>query len=179
MEEDVESTLAGLERRLRALQSEVDADRAEPEPRPRPSLPPLGRRVEEARATEPAPMAEPAPDTEDAFTRFDVALQRATRDLSTAWDRALAAAHGTAEGAIVRGEIFLEARADLPRLCALHRALSAITEVGSADLRAYAGGQAVLDVVVERPVALAERLREVLPLTVLEARPGRLSVALD
>ena len=178
MEDDVESTLAGLERRLRALQSEVDAERADPAP----SLPPLSRRVEEARATEPPPMAErgggrgPA---DDAFTQFDIALQRATRELSTAWDRALAASQGTAEGSIVRGELFLEARADLPRLCALHRALSTIPEVGSADLRAYAGGNAALDVVVDRPVALAERLREVLPLTVLEARPGRLAVALD
>ena len=167
MEDDVESTLAGLERRLRALQSELDEERAEPVPA-----------VPAAPDAPPAPAPAPAA-VEDALAHFDAALQRATRELSTAWDQALAAARGAGEGGIVRGEVALEARVTLAGLCELHRALTAIPEVGEITLRAYAGGHAALDLDVRQPVALAGALRALLPIAVLDARPGRLAIALD
>ncbi len=160
----MESTLAALERRLRALQSELDEERVEEHEPP---------------AVAPLPPVASVPAVEDALDHFDAALQRATRELSSAWDHALAAARGAGEGGIVRGEVALDARATLGGLCRLHQALAAIPEVGEVALRAYAGGHAVLDVEVRRPVALAAALRDVLPIAVLEARPGRLGIALD
>ena len=100
-------------------------------------------------------------------------LERRLRDLQ----QELAAAP-RAEGDVWSQDLALEARTDLPGLCALARALDAVAAVHAVDLRAYAGGHAVLDVALDRPVALVRALRDAggPPVAVLETRPGRLAL---
>ena len=155
MTDDVEETLASLEQRLRALQAELDADdESAPEPR---------RFV---------PRREPRPDP---LERFGADLRR----LVDAWDRTVAEVRsGDAEGAVFRGGVALEARGDLPGLCALDAALRAVPAVRSVTLRAYAGGAAALEVTLDREVALVAELRRSLAFSVVEAAGGRLTIAL-
>jgi hypothetical protein len=170
MTDDVESTLETLERRLRALQAELDeADEPEaPPPRRRPPPPP-------------EPPASWSPSSLAALDRFDDDLHRVTRELVASWERASAELRGeVADGMVFEGEVALEARADLAGLTALHRALQAIDGVAALSLRAYAGGHAALDVRLDRGVALVGELRRALdaPFAVEDARAGRLDIAL-
>ncbi len=152
MTEDVETILAGLEARLRALQSELDGVDDEP----------------------PAPP--PPPPQRDALEEFGRELRR----LVASYDRVVAAARGlpAGEGIVFHDDVALDARVDLGGLCALDRALAAIPGVVSVELRAYAGGHAALDLVLDRGVPLVSELRRTLrrSVSVVEAREGRLAV---
>ena len=161
--EDLEATLDGLERRLRALQDELDAP-VDPAPSPPPEPPP-------------AP-ARPAPLSPDPLERFGTQLRMSAEALLAAYDRALAEARGGGPGELFSEDVAVEARTDLPGLCALSGALGDVAGVHQVELRAYAGGHAVLDVALDRPVALVRELQRAggPPLAVLEARPGRLAV---
>jgi hypothetical protein len=175
MPDDVESALEGLERRLRALQLELDAEAAAEEP----PLAPVA-----APAREPAPARErrapaPAPAGLDPLEHFGEELHRATAALLAAWERAVAGVRGDGgEGTLFSGTVAVEAEADLRALCALENALTRVPAVAAVGLRAYAGGHAALDVALDRPVALARELRSAVALDVLEAGGGRLRVAL-
>ncbi len=160
--DDLETTLDGLERRLRALQDELDA----PGPPPAPPVVPAA----------PSALAPPAPA--DPLERFGEQLRASAEQLLAAFDRALAEARGGEAGEVFAEDVAVEARTDLPGLCALSGALGDVTGVHQVELRAYAGGHAVLDVTLDRPVALVRELRRAggPPLAVLEARPGRLAV---
>lgn len=151
MADDVERMLADLERRLQALQAELGH---EPDAGPR----------------APGPAAPPPPD--DSLQAFGRELRR----LVASFDRLIAEAHG-AEGILFRDEVVLEAATDLGGLAALHEAFTAIAGV-SADLLAYARGHAVLDLRLDRPVALVVELRDAMrrPFAVTEAREGRMAI---
>ena len=164
--DDVEATLADLERRLRDLQAELDAEGAEVRasrggPAVRPPGGPGG-------ATPIAPA--------DPLDAFGEQLRRTTAALVAAYDEAVGQARGGEEGVVFDENVAVEARADLPGLCALSHALSAIPGVHAVDLRAYAGGHAALEVALDRPVALVAELRRSggPPFAVVESRPGRL-----
>jgi hypothetical protein len=159
-DDDVEAVLAGLEQRLRALQTEIDEDEA-PAPEPEPAAPLPGGAAA-------------------ALERFGDDLRRATRDLVSAYDRALAETHGVT-GVLFRDDVALEADVGLPGLCELARALDAMEGVAHVELRAYAGGHAALDLALDRAVALVDELRRAMrrPFAVVEARQGRLSIAID
>jgi hypothetical protein len=118
-------------------------------------------------ARSPAP---PPPD--DALETFG----RELRGLVASFDRLLVEAQG-AEGILFRDEVVLEAATDLGGLAALHEAFAAIPGV-SADLLAYARGHAVLDLRLDRPIALVGELRDALrrPFAVTEAREGRMAI---
>jgi hypothetical protein len=152
MSDDVETILAGLERRLQALQAELGEEPPSPPPPP-------PRQAESV----------------DALDRFGDQL----RDLVSAYDRALAESRGV-EGFTLRGDVALDVVTDFTGLCALRSGLRAIPGVASFDLRAYAGGRAAIDLVLDRPVAVVEQLRRTLrtSISVLEAREGRLSIEL-
>jgi hypothetical protein len=152
MADEVETMLEGLERRLRALQLELD----EPE--------------------EPAPVPTRPPDPADPLDEFGHDLRR----LVASFDRIVAELRGppTAAGYVFTGDVAIDAVVDFGRLCALGRALEQIGGVASVDLRAYAGGRAALDVTLRRPLALVEELRRTmrLPVALIEAREGRLAI---
>ena len=159
--DDVEATLADLERRLHALQAEL-ADEAPPAAERR-----LGRPgVEQVDARSPG---------EDPLDAFADRLRRTAADLVAAYDDAVGQARG-GDGELFDADVALEARADLPALGALAQALAAIPGVHAVDLRAYAGGHAALDIALARPVALVAELRarSPAPFGVLASRPGRL-----
>jgi hypothetical protein len=149
--DDLDATLDGLERRLAALQAELDAP-------------------------ERAPVAMPAAGAGDPLQAFGEHLRAAVAELVEAWDRASAQAGGGAATTSFAEELALEVHTDLAGLCALCVALRAVEGVAALDLRAYAGGHAAIDVTLDRPVALVAEVRRVggPPLAVLEARPGRL-----
>jgi hypothetical protein len=161
MADDVETTLAGLERRLRALQAELD----EPEGSDPPPI---------AAGSDPVPVRPPAPA--DPLEAFGSDLRR----LVASFDRMLAELRGpsTASGYVFTGDVAIDVTVDFDGLCALGRALGEVEGVRSVDLRAYAGGRAALDAVLERPVALVEELRDRIrtPLSLVEAREGRLVI---
>lgn len=161
-DDDVEAVLAGLEQRLRALQVEIDDEEGEPSAPPPPPAPP-------------APGGAAA-----ALERFGEDLRRATRELVSAYDRALAETRGVS-GVLFRDDVALEADVGLPGLCELAAALDAIDGVAHVELRAYAGGHAALDLALDRAVALVDELRRAMrsPFAVVEARQGRLSIAID
>ena len=146
MADDVETMLADLERRLRALQAEVGRKPVAPAPPPAPGGEPLQ------------------------------AFGRDLRRLVASFDRLLVEAEG-AEGIVFRDEVLLEATTVLAGLSALHAALTAIPGV-SAELLAYARGHAVLDLRLDRPLALGTELRRTLraPFAVTEAREGRMAI---
>ncbi|HEX8122485.1 MAG TPA: hypothetical protein VF549_14585 [Solirubrobacteraceae bacterium] len=177
MTDDVEETLASLEQRLRALQSELDEEDAA-------ELPPLGqtRRFdppEPPRAERPAPPAPRAPSpspSSDALDRFGAELRR----LVAVWERTAAELRGdAAEAMTFRGGVALEARAELAGLCALERALRDVAGVTSVTLRAYAGGAAALEVALDGEVALVSELRKLLTFDLVELSSGRVSIALS
>ena len=168
MSDDVEAVLAGLEQRLRALQAEIDEDEAIEEPVVEPP---------------PAPLPTPGPvpgGAAAALERFGEDLRRATRELVAAYDRALAETQGVG-GVLFRDDVALEADVGLRELCELAVALDAIEGVAHVELRAYAGGHAAIDLALDRAVALVDELRRALrtPFAVVEARQGRLSIAID
>jgi hypothetical protein len=169
--DDLEDTLDALERRLRALQAELDAPGAPPPAARPPAEPPPAR---EPVAAPPSPSA-PGADALDAFADD---LRATTARLVSAYDAALAAARGAEQGELFDEDVALEARTDLPGLCALAGALRGVPGVHAVDLRAYAGGHAVLDLALDRPVGLVRELRDAAgpPIAVLEARPGRLAI---
>jgi hypothetical protein len=178
--EDVESTLAGLEQRLRALQAELDEEASTPAPPP-----PAGERraappppPDLRAAPPPPPPPGPAAPT-DALERFGRELRRLTAELVAAWAELEAQTGRSPDEAVLSGPVAVDARADLRGLSALDRALSAIPGVSWVQLRAYAGGHAALDVALDRPVALVAELRRAvdLPLTVDEVGPDRLTIA--
>ncbi|HEV3002283.1 MAG TPA: hypothetical protein VGW75_16190 [Solirubrobacteraceae bacterium] len=161
MTDDVEDTLASLEQRLRALQSELDTD-GEPAP---PDL----------RRFEPPPAPSPL-DPRDALDRFGAELRR----LVDAWERTAAELRGgAADATVFRGGVALEARGELRQLCALERALTAVPGVTSVRLRAYAGGAAALEVALDRDVALVAELRRAVAFDLVHVGGGRLSIALS
>ncbi len=165
MVDDVEATLADLERRLHALQAELE-DEAE-------GAPAIERRVARPWVEE----VDTRSSGDDPLNAFGARLRRTAADLVAAYDDAVGQARG-GDGELFDADVALEARADLPALCALSRALAAIPGVHAVDLRAYAGGHAALDVALDRPVALVAELRarSPAPFGVLAARPGRLVV---
>lgn len=170
--EDVEGTLADLERRLRALQAELAAHEDAPAPATHEDAPaPAGESSPGAVTPTPAPPAGP-------LDRFADELRSTTARLVASYDRARDAARGAADADLFSDDVALEARADLPALCALASALASIDGVHGVDLRAYAGGHAALDVGLDRPVALVAELRRAgAPnFGVVEARPGRLAI---
>lgn len=183
MTDDVETMLAGLEQRLRALQAELDAEEEAPAaPAPRPA-----QGAQQPSVAAPPPPPPPAASAStggspalDALDRFGDDLRRVARELVASYDRALADAHGlpAGEGILFRDEVALDATADLRGLCALGEALPRIRGVAHADLRAYAGGRGAFDLVLDRPVALVAELRGALgvPMLVVEAREGRLAI---
>lgn len=186
MTDEVEATLASLERRLRALQSELDADDApaaewrapaEPlrveEPPLRVEEPPL--RPEEPLREEPPPPVPPPAAAVDALDRFGAELRR----LVDAWERTVADLRGnSAEQLVFRGGVALEAQGELRDLCTLEAALRRIPGVASVALRAYAGGAAALEVGLDRDVALVGELRRSLAFDVVEASGNRLTIVL-
>ena len=161
--DDVEATLADLERRLHALQAEL-ADEAPPAAERRLNRP----GVEQVDARSPG---------EDPLDAFGDRLRRTAADLVAAYDDAVGQARG-GDGDLFDADVALEARTDLPGLCTLARALAAIPGVHAVDLRAYAGGHAALDLALDRPVALVAELRARSAPTfgVLMSRPGRLVI---
>ena len=175
MTDDVEETLASLEQRLRALQAELDAEgEIEAAPLEPAALgpPPLDvPRFPRAPGTPPAP-----PSGEgDPLDRFGVELRR----LVTLWDRTAAELRGGgADATLFHGGVALEARGDLPGLCALDRALRGVPGVSSVTLRAYAGGAAALEVALEGEVALVAELRRSLAFDLLSVDGARISLAL-
>jgi len=164
--DDVEATLADLEARLRALQAELDDD-ADP-PRADPS------RAECRVACAERTQLDTRPAGGDPLDAFGERLRRTAAELVAAYDDVVGKVRGGSEP--LDGDVAVEARADLPGLCALARALGAIPGVHGVELRAYAGGHAALEVALDRPVALVESLRAGFgpKFGVLEARPGRL-----
>jgi hypothetical protein len=167
--DDVEATLADLERRLHALQAELaheDENEGDGAPAPAAERRPGRLRVEGV---------DTRPPGEDPLHAFGDRLRRTAADLLAAYDDAVGQARG-GEGELFDAEVALEARADLPALCALAQALAAVPGVHAVDLRAYAGGHAALDVALDRPVALVAELRarSPAPFGVLASRPGRL-----
>ncbi len=173
MTDDVEETLASLEQRLRALQAELDADEDAPAadppsrrfpPRPSADVPPR-----------PSADVPPPPLPTDALDRFGAELRR----LVDVWERTVAELRGgEAETVRFRGGVTLEARGDLGELCRLERALRDVDGVTAVNLRAYAGGAAVLEVTLDREVALVGELRRSLAFSLIEVSGGRLSIAL-
>ena len=122
-----------------------------------------------------AELGEPAAAASGPLEAFGEQLRRTTGDLVAAYERTLRDVLA-GEQAVFDDEVALDARADLPGLCALGRALGAVPGVHAVELRAYAGGHAALEVALDRPVALVAELHRVAgpPLGVVEARPGRL-----
>jgi hypothetical protein len=163
---DVEAALAELEARLRALQAELS----------------VSDEVVGVQASTTAVRESLGPGgvPVDALEAFGEELRRLTRELVDAFDRAYAGARGLSAGSgiLFRGEVAVDAVVDFAGLCALGRALSSTAGVVSVDLRAYAGGRAALDLVLDRPVALVSELHRTLrhPLAVVEAREGRLAI---
>ena len=153
--DDVDATLADLERRLRALQAELDHPAAAPAPAPAPGAAPAG----------------------DPLEAFGEQLRRTTSDLVGAFERTVREVHG-GEEAVFDDQVALDARAGLPELCALASALTGIDGVHAVELRAYAGGHAALDLALDRPVALVAELRRRggPPFGVVASRPGRLAI---
>ena len=175
MTDDVEETLASLEQRLRALQAELDAEAdGEPVLHPRPE--PEPRRFPRADAPPPAPLdPPPEPAGTDALDRFGAELRR----LVGAWERTAAELRGGGpEATLFRDGVAVEARGDLPALCALDRALRDVPGVTAVTLRAYAGGAAALEVALEGEVALVAELRRALSFDLLGLDDGRISIAL-
>jgi hypothetical protein len=169
MTDDVEETLASLEQRLRALQSELDEEDAPPAA-PRRFPPP-----EPPRAERPAAAPGPAPSS-DALDRFGAELRR----LVALWERTAAELRGdAAEAMTFTGGVALEARADLAGLCALERALRDVPGVLAVNLRAYAGGAAALEIALDSDVALVAELRKLLTFDLLEVSGARVSIALS
>lgn len=151
--EDVDRALSDLELRLRELEAEL--------------------------AGEPPAPREPAADALDAF---GASLRRTAQDLVASYDRALADARGLPadEALLFRDEVALDVAVDLDGLCSLAAALGRIGGVASVALRAYAGGHAAIDLVLDGAgVPLVTDLRRALdvPLAVVEARHGRLTLA--
>lgn len=118
-----------------------------------------------------------SPAEADPLAAFGERLRSTAAGLISAYDRALAEARG-APTDLFSEDVAVEARTDLAGLRALSSALEAVPGVHGVQLRAYAGGHAVLDVALDRPVALVAELRGVAgpPIAVLEARPGRLAI---
>jgi hypothetical protein len=177
MTDDVEETLQSLELRLRALQAELDAEdeplrEAEPAPAPR-------RFAPAATATPPrvAPATPAAPPTPpvDALAAFGVELRR----LVAAWDRTVAAIRSSgADEMTFRGGVALEARGELPALCALDAALRRVDGVTAVNFRAYAGGAAALEVALEREVPLVAELRCSISFDLIAVGDGKLTISL-
>ena len=201
-EDDVESAIAGLERRLRALQAELDTERGGAPP-PRAAPPPATPRVETARAVaerlappraeggrretdpaQPQPLARPgSPDPfVDALERFGADLRRLTGELNAAWEQLVEDVRGGRGGGareqLFSGDLALEVEAQLGALAAIDAALAAIPGVRSVALRTYAGRRAVLDVSLDGEVALVASLREALdrPFRVTASGPGLLAI---
>ena len=161
MTDDVEETLASLEQRLRALQAELDED-GEPAPAPR-------------RFTPSAPAAPAAPPPEDPLAAFGTELRR----LVDAWDRTVAAIRSSgADELTFRDAVALEARGELPALCALDAALRTIPGVRAVNLRAYAGGAAALEVALDGEVPLVAELRRSVAFELIAVGDGRLTISL-
>ncbi|HEX8083997.1 MAG TPA: hypothetical protein VF529_06870 [Solirubrobacteraceae bacterium] len=159
MTDDVEETLASLEQRLRALQAELDAE-AE-------AAPPLEPRR--------FPRADAPPPRPDPLEAFGAELRR----LVDVWDQTVAALRrGGGEAMVFAGAVALEARGDLPQLCALERALRGIDGVATVNLRAYAGGAAAIEVALDREVALVAELRRSLAFDLIAVGDGRLTISL-
>jgi hypothetical protein len=141
MADDLEGALDELDRRLRALQAELDeVPIAPPEPEHEPGAA-RGPEPPRAPAREREPEPAPPPAAADPLEAFGVELRRIASELVAAWERVVAAERGRAAGA---QRIVLEAQADLHGLAALERALTASPAVRTVDLRAYAGGHASL-----------------------------------
>jgi hypothetical protein len=158
-----------------------------PEPPPPAPLPPreepLPPAAQRPRAAPPAPSLRQAAERRapgssgaaDALDRFGEEL----RGLVATWERTVAEVRGeAAEGIVFRGGVALEARGDLPDLCSLDAALRRIPAVSSIALRAYAGGAAALEVALDGEVALVAELRRALAFEVVDAREGRVTIAL-
>jgi hypothetical protein len=127
MSDDVEATMADLDRRLRRLQDELEGGgRAEAPPRAEPARP------------EPEP-ARAAASAVDPLDQFGIELRRLAAELVAAWDRVVAHERGPGIHRIV-----LEAQADVHALSALERALADAPRVRTVELRAYAAGHASL-----------------------------------
>ena len=179
MTEDVDTILAGLEARLRALQSEIaEVDDDQDDTR--------HTRVDEAprAAAPPPPSVRRSDEPGDALEEFGRELRR----LANSYDRLLAEVKGehSTDGILFRDDVALDATTDLAGLCDLGRALEHIDGISHTSLRAYAGGHAALDLQLDRAVPLVSELRRTLrrSLAVVEAREGRLvievgNVALD
>lgn len=182
MTDDVEETLASLEQRLRALQAELDAEDDPPEPAPAPRrFTPADRPAPAAppRPTPPPTAAPPPPAAggppADPLEAFGAELRR----LVDAWERTVAAVRSTGDEELtLRGGIALEAQGELPALCALDSALRRIDGVGAVNLRAYAGGAAALEVVLDRDVPLVAELRRSLAFELIAVGDGKLTISL-
>ncbi len=183
--DDIDAILADLEARLRELQADLGAETEPIDTEPGDTEP----GDTEPGDTEPGDTERRhgRPGVEHVETRsaqgdpldaFGERLRRATAELVRAYDDAVGQARG-GDGGLFDADVALEARADLPGLCALAAALRRVEAVVGVELRAYAGGHAVLDVVLDRPVALLAELqtRGAPPLAVLKAASGRLVVA--
>ncbi len=169
--DDVAGTLELLEQRLRALESDLAAEMDAP------------------RATAvPPPAPEPAPE-HDELVRFREQLRRTAAELVEGFDAALAqlqaAWRATAPGDATVFHDAVELRVsgvrELQTLCALERALARSPAVEALTLRTYGEGVAVLDVGLGGAVPLVAELRAALPapFTVVDARAGRLAIALS
>jgi hypothetical protein len=172
MADDVETTLEGLERRLRALQAELDEPESVGTVTPQTVGTAFSQPVTVPSQPGTVPVRPPVPS--DPLEAFGSDLRR----LVASFDRMLSELRGppTAAGYVFTGDVAIDAAVSFDGLCALGRALGDVGGVHSVDLRAYAGGRAALDVVLERPVALVEELRGRIrtPLSLVEAREGRL-----
>jgi hypothetical protein len=165
MTDDVEETLASLEQRLRALQAELDAE-AE-------AVPP--RFAEAAPEPRRFPRADAPPPRPDPLEAFGAELRR----LVDVWDQTVAALRrGGGEAMVFVGAVALEARGDLPQLCALERALRGIDGVATVNLRAYAGGAAAIEVALDREVALISELRRSVSFDLVAVEGARVSIVL-
>lgn len=201
-EDDMESAIAAVEQRLRALQSDLGTEPRPPAPdAPAPTpvrahrarvettrsvgerwIPP--RAVAPPRSAPPPRPAPPAPSDAlvAALERFGEDLRRLTAELADAWDRAVADVKSAqSDDELFSGDVAVEVEARLGTLSAIDAALTAIPSVRSVELRTYAGRRAVLDVALDDEVPLVRELRDTLghPFTVTAVGPGLLAIELS
>lgn len=196
---ETESSLADIDRKLRALQEEL-ARIFEP-----PRAPPAGE-TPPAALTPPAPMPAPPPrpraSPAEALLDHAVScvsgldhhiagllrkrdeLSHALEDLRHHLDESEAIGPSPRlDAEQMQGPVLVDVGPfmDMGSLSAFEHALTRLPDLGEMFVRSFEGNRALIDLRLDSPLELAEELRRVVPfpLSVVDAGPGRLSIDID